>query len=367
MSNPAPRCPTCSEILQADLCPRCTLHFLAEAEGLLPVESDQGPDIAGLTVHEQLGEGGFGLVYRATQTGVAQRSVALKVLKPGVDTRAVLRRFELEKRALAALEHPNVARFYDAGETSDGYPWFTMEYVEGEPIHTALLNADLDAILRVFEKVCEAVAGAHDQGIIHRDLKPANILVSPLGTPKIIDFGVARAIGPDVEPGATVYTANERLVGTPAYRAPEDAADIDARSDVFGIGITLYEPATGLTPQEGERPLPPASRHALRKIPRALDLIIAKATAPSPRERYQSATDLCQDLRDLRAGRKLSFARASNSWIVPSAVLAACCLLVLLLAPWSSDDPAPSPVRRGAATVCRGPHRCLRHAGLGSM
>jgi len=281
--------------------------MLSDLDGpAIQSEDANSPKIPGLTVHEEIGEGGFGIVYRATQTDVVNRRVALKILKPGVDTRAVLKRFTVEQQTLASLEHPYIARFYNAGETPDGYPWFTMEYIDGEPITDALSAQDLNTILDTFLKVGEAIAFAHESDILHRDLKPTNILVTANGIPKVIDFGVAKMTSPGLIPGATLYTANELQIGTPAYAAPEKGQDIDARSDLYALGATLYETVTGLTPPEPPLPLPRASRSSARNIPDDLSHIIAKATASNSDKRYPSVKLFMEDLRKLRAGQHIS-------------------------------------------------------------
>ena len=306
MTPDQPSCPLCGSPLDGEVCPACTLQMLTDLEGPEPQpENTNSPKIPGLTVHEEIGEGGFGIVYLATQTDVVNRRVALKILKPGVDTRAVLKRFTVEQQALASLEHPYIARFYNAGETPDGYPWFTMEYIDGEPITDALAAQDLNTILDTFLKVCEAVAFAHESDILHRDLKPTNILVTANGTPKVIDFGVAKMTSHDLIPGATLYTANEIQIGTPAYSAPEKGQDLDARSDLYALGATLYETVTGLTP-EPPLSLSRASKSSVREVPNDLSHVIAKATHSNPDKRYSSVELFMEDLRKLRAGQHIS-------------------------------------------------------------
>lgn len=324
------QCPSCGKLLLIDLCPQCTLSALSE--GAFARESKTGPSIPGLTVHEEVGEGGFGIVYRATQVEAIQRPVALKVLKPGVDTRQVLRRFEVERQALALLEHPNIARFYQAGETGSGYPWFTMEFIQGEPISDALAGQELAPLVATFLMVCRAVAFAHCKGVIHRDLKPSNILVTPDGIPKVIDFGVAKATGHT--PGMTLYTADEITAGTPAYMSPEKGTDIDPRSDVFALGAILFELLTGtLPPESGD--FPPPSSLAIRQLPKSLDTIVRKAVESKPNDRYQSVKEFAADLRRFQNGEKIRISRKSKlKWLLPIAAL----LVVGAFAFWPSTN-----------------------------
>ena len=336
-------CPLCGSPLDGDVCPSCTVQMLTQLEGGGdPLEEDSpGPEIPGLTVHEEIGEGGFGIVYRATQTDVVNRRVALKILKPGVDTRSVLKRFSVEQQALATLEHPYIARFYNAGETTDGYPWFTMEFIEGEPITDALAAQDLNTILDTFLKVGEAVEFAHESDILHRDLKPTNILVTANGIPKIIDFGVAKMTSFDLVPGATLYTANELQVGTPSYAAPEKGQDIDARSDLYALGATLYETVTGLAPPQPPALLPRASRSSIRDIPDDLSHIIAKATHPNPDKRYPSVSFFMEDLRKLRGGQGIKKPLPRSYFIVAAALIVG--LLAWHFSPQKNTSPNPKP------------------------
>jgi serine/threonine protein kinase/tetratricopeptide (TPR) repeat protein len=205
---------------------------------------------------ERLGEGGCGVVYVAEQTVPVRRRVALKVIKLGMDTKAVVARFEAERQALALMDHPNIARVLDAGATEAGRPYFVMELVNGIPItdycdREQLCTADR---LQLFMKVCHAVQHAHQKGIIHRDIKPNNVLVTlhdgePL--PKVIDFGVAKALGQKLTE-KTLFTAFQHMIGTPAYMSPEQAQlsglDIDTRADIYSLGVLLYELLTGETP-----------------------------------------------------------------------------------------------------------------------
>ncbi|MDX2116921.1 MAG: serine/threonine-protein kinase, partial [Planctomycetota bacterium] len=297
-----------------------------------------------------IGEGGFGMVYEAEQSTPVRRRVALKVLKLGMDTREVVARFDAERQALAVMDHPSVARVFDAGATPTGRPYFVMEYVDGVSITTYCDRARLTARqrLELFEQVCRAVQHAHQKGIIHRDLKPSNILVaehSGRATPKVIDFGIAKATRPGVRT-ATYVTEAGQFIGTPEYMAPEQAGmadvDIDTRADVYALGVILYELLVGALPfrardmralpvSEIQRMVvedePPRPSTRLSSMGRDADKVaMLRSTTPAglarqlrgelewiplramekPRDRrYASVSEFAQDVENYLAGRPL--------------------------------------------------------------
>jgi WD40 repeat protein/serine/threonine protein kinase len=315
---------------------------------------------------EQIGEGGMGLVFVADQQHPVRRKVALKIIKPGMDTRDVMARFEAERQALALMDHPNIARVFDAGSTphseggarGGGRPYFVMELVKGIPIIDYCDQQQLTTRerLELLLSVCQAVQHAHGKGIIHRDLKPSNILVAPHdGVPvvKVIDFGVAKAIGQQLT-DKTIYTRFTQMIGTPLYMSPEqaelNALDVDIRSDVYSLGVLLYELLTGTTPfdrkrfataaydeirriiKEEEPPKPstrlstmgeslskvssqrktePAKLSALVKGD--LDWIVMKALEKDRLRRYETASSFAADVRRFLADEPIE-ARPPSTW-----------------------------------------------------
>ncbi|MHC4416860.1 MAG: tetratricopeptide repeat protein [Planctomycetota bacterium] len=205
---------------------------------------------------EKLGEGGFGEVHLAEQTEPVQRRVALKIVKLGMDTKQVVARFEVERQALALMDHPNIAKVFEAGATERGRPYFVMEYVTGVPItdYCDRQRLDMEQRLELFIRACDAIQHAHQKGIIHRDVKPSNILVESVGdqhVPKVIDFGIAKAMGFTLTE-QTLYTEQGQLIGTPEYMSPEQAEgsghEVDTRTDIYSLGVLLYELLAGALP-----------------------------------------------------------------------------------------------------------------------
>ncbi len=291
---------------------------------------------------EKIGAGGMGEVYRAEQTEPIRRTVALKVIKRGMDTDEVMRRFEAERQALALMDHPNIAKVFDAGSTPAGRPYFVMEHVRGEPITSYADKQRLSTRerLQLFIQLCEGVQHAHQKAIIHRDLKPSNVLVTVQESepiPKIIDFGVAKAVAQKLTE-KTMYTAVGELIGTPEYMSPEQAemtgADVDTRTDVYSLGVILYELLTGALPFDPQElrkagfggivqmirerdPVRPSTKvstlgerttgvaEARRTIPAKLggqlrgdlDWITMKALEKDRTRRYASAAEMAEDVR----------------------------------------------------------------------
>ncbi|MCB1225273.1 MAG: protein kinase, partial [Verrucomicrobiales bacterium] len=334
------RCPRCGQPIPGgqagDVCARCL------AEVFLKVDFDEEGDEAPLAaagekvgryrIADVLGEGGFGVVYRAVEEGPLRREVALKLVKPGMDSRAVLARFDAEQRALGMLDHPNVARVLEAGVTEEGRPYFAMELIEGEPLNRfcASRELNLEQRLRVFLQVCSGVEHAHAKGLIHRDLKPSNVLVAPTANdgPRavIIDFGIAKALWEELTPD-TLYTSPRQMLGTPEYMSPEQASrgglDVDTRADVYSLGALLYELVTGAPPLRAEDlrrasmlewlrlieekdPVKPSKRmletsglttSAMRRRAREeLDWVVLKALSKERARRYQTVRELEEDV-----------------------------------------------------------------------
>jgi WD40 repeat protein/serine/threonine protein kinase len=238
-----------------------------------PVSEGPGTVIGPYKLLEQIGEGGFGIVFMAEQTQPLRRKVALKVLKPGMDTRQVVARFEAERQALALMDHPNIAHVFDGGATASGRPYFVMELVRGVTV-TAFCDQNHLGVrerLGLFVDVCQAVQHAHQKGIIHRDLKPNNVLVTlhdDKAVVKVIDFGVAKATGQQLT-DKTLFTNFAQMIGTPLYMSPEQAQlnglDVDTRTDIYALGVLLYELLTGTTPFDKER-LRTAGYDEMRRI-----------------------------------------------------------------------------------------------------
>ena len=267
---------------------------------------------------EAIGEGGMGAVWMAQQIEPVKRLVALKLIKAGMDSKTVIARFDAERQALSMMDHPNIARVFDVGTTANGRPFFVMELVKGTPI-TEFCDARKmtpKQRLELFVPVCNAIQHAHQKGIIHRDIKPSNVLVSlhdDKPVPKVIDFGVAKAIGQPLTE-RTLHTAFEQVVGTPAYMSPEQATfnqlDIDTRSDVYSLGVLLYELLTGTTPIERERFRKVALMEMLR--------VVREEEPPRPSTRLSSTDSRASiaAVRNTEPGTLSKLLRSELDWIV---------------------------------------------------
>jgi serine/threonine protein kinase len=313
-----------------------------------PLPEKPGTSVGPYRLMEAIGEGGMGIVYVAHQHRPVRRKVALKVIKPGMDTKQVIARFEAERQALALMDHPNIAKVHDAGATDSGRPYFAMELVRGIPITEYCDREQLPVPdrLELFTLVCRAVQHAHQKGVIHRDLKPTNVLVTVIdgvAVPKVIDFGVAKATGASLTE-RTLYTGFHHFVGTPLYMSPEQAelsgADVDTRSVVYSLGVLLNELLTGTTPfdpetfkraafdemrriiREEEPPRPSTrlsslgatratvsanrradARHLDRAVRGELDWVVMKALEKDRRRRYETANDFAADVMNYLADR----------------------------------------------------------------
>ncbi|MCA9037103.1 MAG: protein kinase [Planctomycetaceae bacterium] len=328
---------------------------------------------------EQLGQGGMGVVYLAEQTCPVRRQVALKIIKPGMDSQEIIARFEAERQALAVMDHPYIARVLDAGQTLLGHPYFVMELVRGTPIteYCSDVGLKLHERLELFIKVCQGVQHAHQKGIVHRDLKPQNVLVAEYDgapAPKVIDFGVAKALDQQLtEP--TIHTHIQQLIGTPSYMSPEQTElgglDVDTRTDIYSLGGLLYELVTGTPPFDKallnsqsfdemrriireDQPQPPSRRLATTaKLPtshqkhaafpaslsllqsrnRELDWIVLKALEKDRGRRYESAGALLQDVQRFIKNepveasppsvmyRLRKFARRNKAWLTAALLM----------------------------------------------
>lgn len=390
MSDRPRNCPRCGrEVpvgMNAGPCPAC---MLGRALGMVPddegaaEQSAQSPSAAeevdGYALGEVLGEGGFGTVYRAQQQHPVRREVALKVLKPGMDSKQIIGRFEGERQALALMDHPAIARVLDAGTTRSGRPFFAMDLVDGLPIDAFCEREKLPLRerLELFNQVCEAVHHAHQRGIIHRDLKPSNILVTsdsggrPL--PKVIDFGIAKATE-HILSDSTVLTVGPQLMGTPEYMSPEQALSggggVDTRADVYSLGAVLYVILTGEPPLsqsefrdggykailtaiaelEPQRPSQrataiqkPADRQRTGILPGEiagdLDWIVLKALAKEPERRYSSVDQFARDVGNLLANQPVTAHPPRVGYLVGkfvrrhrAAVMAGAAVLIALVA-----------------------------------
>jgi serine/threonine protein kinase len=290
----------------------------------IPLSEQPGDIIGPYKIREKLGEGGCGVVYVAEQTEPVRRRVALKVIKLGMDTRNVIARFEAERQALAMMDHPNIARVLDAGATETGRPYFVMELVRGIKITDYCDQNHLNTTqrLELFIQVCHAVQHAHQKGVIHRDIKPSNILVTlhdGVPVPKVIDFGIAKATEGRLT-DKTVYTELRQFIGTPAYMSPEQAEmsglDIDTRSDIYSLGVLLYELLTGHTPFDAQE-LVKAGLDEMRRTIREKE-----PQRPSTRLSTMLDADLTSVAKrqGLEAPRLIHFIRGDLDWIVMKAL-----------------------------------------------
>jgi serine/threonine protein kinase/tetratricopeptide (TPR) repeat protein len=366
---------------------------LPMAGGVVPTLEVPDASIGPYRLIEEIGEGGMGVVYVAEQSQPVRRRVALKVIKPGMDTSQVVARFEAERQALALMDHPNIARALDAGTTAGGRPYFVMELVQGVPITRYCDEARLSPLerLELFVPVCRAIQHAHQKGIIHRDLKPTNVLITLIDghpVPKVIDFGIAKAVDQRLTE-RTLFTGFGLLIGTPEYMSPEQAEiggrDVDTRSDVYALGVLLYELLTGTTPLDRETLREAAFAEVLRRIreeepPRPstrlsasgdrlspfaavrdtepakltrvlrgdLDRVVMKALEKDPTLRYDTANELARDVRryldgdPVEAGppsaiyRLRRYARKHRTAFVMTASIAAILLAATALTSWQA-------------------------------
>jgi non-specific serine/threonine protein kinase/serine/threonine-protein kinase len=349
------------------------LQLLASSEDDAPTIEETPAVIGPYRLIRSIGEGGMGTVFLAEQERPLRRKVALKLIRHGLHTREVLARFEIERQALAILDHPNIARVFDAGSAPPhGHPYFVMEFVDGLPINRYCEEREVDVRGRLvlIQQVCVAIQHAHSKAIIHRDIKPANVLVTEqegVPVPRVIDFGIAKAIG-IAGAGETMATGFGSIVGTLPYMSPEQAIqspDVDARTDIYSIGVLLYELLTGTTPLacDGdasvslplalkrlaeEEPPPPSSRMrqsaASRRLSRTLqseiDWIVMKALEKDRDRRYQTANALARDIQRYLDGEPVEagppsrsyrlgkLARRYRAWLATAAIF----MLVLIAA-----------------------------------
>lgn len=311
-------------------CPACMLRdlwgdddddLIAEELATPPPQDESLPVVPRHRIIDKIGEGGFAIVYRALQIEPVRREVAVKVLRANISTAHVLARFDVERQTLARMDHPGIARLWDAGQAADGQPYFAMELVRGKPVTTYVkeMGVSLRQRLEIFIAICQAVQHAHEKGVLHRDLKPSNLLVTEGLQIKVIDFGIAKALEVMPEEESPRYTTSlHQAVGTPGYMSPEQsewgAHHVDARSDIYALGVVLYELLTGKTPLEVERTADPEAKRlpvAQHVTPpsrlagslvqtkterRDLDAIVLKAMETDSQHRYPSAAAFADDV-----------------------------------------------------------------------
>jgi len=304
------------DFLEKPLLPQC-LSLMNREDGQPPAT------IGPYTILKCLGEGGMGAVYLAERDG---EKVALKVIRPGMDSREILLRFGAECKMLGKMDHPHIARIFQAGRTNEGQPFFTMEYLDGQPINRFCQDQvpGLEHRLRLFLQVCEGVRHAHEKGVIHRDIKPSNLIVTGKQRPvvKIIDFGIAKAMEQSKTDPSVPLTVQGQIMGTPAYLSPEQATGeaLDPRTDIYALGAVLYELLAGEPPHGWgretsfyevvrrimeERPKPPGTVRATKNGPsrphyisKDLDCIVLKALARDRDQRYQTVAALVRDIHN---------------------------------------------------------------------
>jgi predicted Ser/Thr protein kinase len=321
----------CREQLFQQPCPVNAHALLARNEGgtvpgpapaAEPEDGLLGRRIGPYLIEQRLGQGGMGTVYRALRADAYRQQVAVKVVRPGLDSDDILHRFRTERQVLAELQHAHIARLLDGGSTDDGRPYFVMEYIDGEPLDHYCEHQHLGTRerLRLLQAVCAAVQHAHGRGVIHRDLKPANVLVTADGTPKVTDFGLAKRLdGGAGGPVESAPTASGAVLGTPSYMAPEQAAgrgkQVGPATDVYALGAILYELLTGRPPFWAtnpvdtlmlvlfQEPVPPSRRQP--GVARDLETICLKCLQKDPAKRYPSVAALAADLRRFQVGEPI--------------------------------------------------------------